>query len=105
MGCIKNDRPWPHETASFTLARGGDAFGQEMKSRRIKLARIVTDDCEITLGVVIRDDEDNQVRVAHRCSVLRNPSELGNPITLKRRHEWRLDAICRNRITEMVTLS
>lgn len=97
----KAKRFWPHAESCYTLAKGGDRFGIQFKKRALGFVRIVTDDAEITLGIVVRDDEDNQVRVAHRVSVPRNPLDPES----KRYHEWRLDAVCRSRILERVALN
>jgi hypothetical protein len=70
----------------------GDRAGEDFKARAIRFERVVTDDAEISLGLLIRDDEDNQIRIAYRARGGRNPL-------------WKLVAIDRSRILERRTLS
>jgi hypothetical protein len=105
----KQVRPWRHAESTYTLATGGDKFGQFLKKQAFKFVRVVTDDAQIDFGLLIRDDEDNQIRVGHRVSVplpLRTGEEYyTSPLNQRRRYEWRLDAVARERIQEVRTLS
>ena len=47
------------------LAKGGKRMGEGFKRKNLGLVRIVTDDIEITLGMVLRNDEERQVRLCH----------------------------------------
>jgi hypothetical protein len=97
----KGKRLWPHKQSTFTLAHGGDGFGRSMKERAIAIVRVVTTDLEIPLGLLVRDDEDNQIRVAHHVSVPAGYRHWPD----SRRYEWRLDAIDRNAVRELTRLS
>lgn len=99
-------RPWRHAESMFTLATGSNRWGEQLKQQALSFVAVTTDDGEIPFGLLIRNDEDNQIRVAHRVSVLRNPNEIGeSPLNMRRRVEWRLDAIARDRITDYRVLS
>lgn len=97
-------RAWPHRSSNFMLSTGGDRFGDMLKEKRIALVKVVTDDLEIPLGMLMRADEDNQVRVGYRTTIPRYPNASRQPLNERRRHEWRLDAINRDRIREMVVI-
>jgi hypothetical protein len=84
---LNTRRTWSTTTSYFTLGVGGEAFGQSMKEKRIGLINVTTDDIQIDMGLVIRDDEDNQIRVAFRERRGKRPV-------------WRLVAIHRPRILE-----
>lgn len=99
-------RIWRHGESSYTLAAGGDKFGEYLKSKALKIVKVVTDDSEINFGLLIRNDEDGQIRVGHRVSTVKfKDNEAQAVLNMKRRTEWRLDAIARDRITELRVLS
>lgn len=102
-------RPWRHAESTYTLATGGASFGRFLKSKAFKIVKVVTDDAEINLGLLIRDDEDHQIRVGYRASLplpLKRWEEMPqSPLNRRRRYEWRLDAVARERIQEMRVLS
>ncbi len=100
-------RPWGHAESTYNLAKGGPKFGDFLKTKAFKLVKVVTDDAQIDLGLLVRDDEEGQIRVGHLVSV-EKPYQRDDAVeylNLKRRPEWRLDAISRDRITEFRVLS
>jgi hypothetical protein len=102
-------RPWRHAESTFTLGSGGDKFGESLKAKALKVVQVKTDDAEIALGFLIRDDEDGQIRVGYRASVVKpyqGQQEIPEQhLNQRRRTEWRVDAIARDRITELRVLS
>lgn len=89
---------WNHGESTYTLATGGESFGRSLKNKALKLVRVITDDAEIALGYLLRNDENNQVRVGHCVGFMRDQYQF------ERRQQWRVDAVCRDRIKEMVVL-
>lgn len=92
-------RTWVHDRSTFKLAEGGASFGQSLKKQAIRIVRILTDDAEISLGLLLRDDEALQIRVAHCTGYVKDEFQMGN------RQKWVIEAVSRSRIKEMVTLS
>ena len=95
----KRVRGWNHGESMFTLASGGESFGRSLKKKAIATVQVVTDDGEIALGYLLRNDESLQVRVGHCVGY------MGDNYYITRHQEWRVDAVCRERIERMVYLS
>lgn len=96
---MKNQRSsWKHGESTYTLSEGGEPFGRSLKAQSLKTVRVITDDAEISLGYLLRNDENNQIRVGHCVGFLRDLFQFS------RKQIWRVDAVCRARIKEMVVL-
>jgi hypothetical protein len=95
----RTPRGWNHAESCYTLAESGASFGRSLKRQALRTVKIVTDDAEIAIGYLIRDDEELQIRVGHCTGFVRDGFQID------RRQMWRLDAICRKRIVRMETLS
>lgn len=101
---------WRHAESMYTLLRQPikrgdrfgtphDAFGDSLRKDAKAVVQVVTDDAEISMGLLLRDDENNQIRVAHVTSV------MGDEFEMRRRQEWRVDAVCKARIIALRKLS
>lgn len=91
---------WNHGESTFVLGRGNDRWGAQLKEQRIGIVALKTDDAEINFGLLMRDDEPHQIRVAFRTSVLTNRDIQNGLTVLGTRHEWQVLAVARHRILE-----
>lgn len=73
------------------LARGSRRMGEQFKRRNIGLVCVKTDDAEITLGMLLRDDEKHQIRICHCVD--------------GRRGIFEIIAVARDRVKRMVGLN
>lgn len=88
-----------YDPSTYVLAQGGSRFGDSLKRQAFCLVSVKTDDASIPLGLLLRNDEDHQVRVGMYVSV------MGDRYDFRRRGVWQVVAIPRNRIASMRALN
>jgi hypothetical protein len=93
----------------YVTAQGGPDLGRWAKKKALFLARVVTDDAEFPLAMVLRNDEKNRVRIVACVGSMRHPPTANSP---HKGSEWGIGplkfqhiSVERARISEMVKLS